>query len=166
MIDPFMNMPAFIEVEEAHPISVLMVCLGNICRSPLAHGVLEHLVKEKGLDWEVDSAGTGGWHIGQKPDPRSIAVAEKYGVDISTQRGRQFSSEDFDAFDFILVMDKQNLSDVLSLAKNDEQKAKVRLFLNNEIVPDPYLDDALFEPVYHQIEEGCHAFIEETRETL
>jgi protein-tyrosine phosphatase len=63
-------------------------------------------------------------------------------------------------------MDKQNLSDVLSLAKNDEQKAKVRLFLNNEIVPDPYLDDALFEPVYHQIEEGCHAFIEETRETL
>lgn len=166
MIDPFMSMPAFIEVEEAHPISVLMVCLGNICRSPLAHGVLEHLVKEKGLDWEVDSAGTGGWHIGQKPDPRSIAVAEKYGVDISTQRGRQFSSEDFDAFDFILVMDKQNLSDVLSLAKNDEQKAKVRLFLNNEIVPDPYLDDALFEPVYHQIEEGCHAFIEETRERL
>ncbi len=161
MIAPFMNMPAFVEVEEKHQTSVLMVCLGNICRSPLAHGILEHLLKEKGLDWQVDSAGTGDWHVGQKPDPRSIAIAQKYGVDISTQRGRQFSIEDFDTFDHILVMDKQNLSDILSLAQNNKQKAKVRLFLTNDIVPDPYLDDTLFEPVFHQINAGCIAFLEE-----
>lgn len=165
MIDPFMELPAFIEVEEA-AYRVLMVCLGNICRSPLAHGVLEHLVKERDLDWEVDSAGTGNWHVGQKPDPRSIAVAEKYGIDISTQRCRQFSVHDFDYYDSILVMDKQNLSDILSLAKNDEQKEKVRLFLTDDIVPDPYFDDALFEPVYYTIKKGCHAFIEETLQSL
>lgn len=165
MINPFMKLPAFIEVEEP-PHRVLMVCLGNICRSPLAHGILEHLIKEKGLNWEVDSAGTGNWHIGQKPDPRSISIGEKYGIDISSQRCRQFSVEDFENFDSILVMDKQNLSDVLSLAKSDVQKAKVRLFLNGDIVPDPYLDDTLFEPIYHTIEKGCHAFIEETLQVL
>ena len=118
------------------------------------------------MNWEVDSAGTGDWHIGQKPDPRSISIGEKYGIDISTQRCRQFSVEDFENFDSILVMDKQNLSDVLSLAKSDIQKEKVRLFLNGDIVPDPYLDDALFEPVYHTIEKGCQAFIEETLQSL
>lgn len=163
MIHPFMKMPAFVEIERP-AFRVLMVCLGNICRSPLAHGVLEHLVEEKGLNWEVDSAGTGDWHVGQKPDPRSISVAEKYGIDISTQRGRQFSIEDFENFDSILVMDKQNLSDILSLAKNDSQREKVRLFLNEDIVPDPYLDDTLFEPVYTTIEKGCRTFIKEVLE--
>ena len=160
MIDPFMRMPALVEVEQPN-FRVLMICLGNICRSPLAHGILEHLIAEKDLNWEVDSAGTGDWHVGQKPDPRSISIGEKYGIDISTQRCRQFSIEDFNDFDSILVMDKQNLSDILSLAKNETQRKKVRLFLKDDIVPDPYLDDALFEPVYHTIEKGCHAFIEE-----
>jgi protein-tyrosine-phosphatase len=163
MIQPFMKMPAFIEIEEPS-FRVLMICLGNICRSPLAHGILENLIEEKGLNWEVDSAGTGDWHVGQKPDPRSISVAKKYGIDISTQRCRQFSVEDFEDFDSILVMDKQNLSDILSLAQNDSQRKKVRLFLNDDIVPDPYLDDTLFEPVYTTIEKGCHAYIKEILE--
>lgn len=163
MIHPFMRAPAFVEIEEP-PFRVLMVCLGNICRSPLAHGVLEHLIDEKDLNWEVDSAGTADWNIGKKPDPRSISVANKYGIDISKQRGRQFSVEDFENFDSILVMDKQNLSDILSLAQNDSQREKVRLFLNEDIVLDPYLDDTLFEPVYTTIERGCQAYIEEVLE--
>lgn len=142
-------------------MKILMVCLGNICRSPLAHGVLEHLVKEKKLNWEIDSAGTGHWHIGEQPDRRSIAVAKKYGVDISYQSCRQFQSDDFDRFDHILVMDQNNLSDVISLAQKEEDYAKVRLFLKNGIVPDPYHDDKLFEPVYQMIHERCLEIIEE-----
>jgi protein-tyrosine phosphatase len=93
-------------------MKILMVCLGNICRSPLAHGILEHLVIQKGLNWEIDSAGTGNWHVGQQPDHRSIAVAEKYGIDISGQCCRQFEVSDFDRFDHIFVMDRNNLEDV------------------------------------------------------
>jgi protein-tyrosine phosphatase len=95
-------------------MKILMVCLGNICRSPLAHGILEHLVKEKNLNWEIDSAGTGNWHIGEKPDRRSIAVAQKYGVDITNQSCRQFDITDFEKYDHILTMDQNNLSDVIS----------------------------------------------------
>lgn len=160
MIDPFMNLPAFVEVTEPQ-LRVLMICLGNICRSPLAHGILEHLTSERGLDWEIDSAGTGDWHVGQQPDHRSIAVAKNHGIDISTQRGQQFSIKDFDYFDTILVMDEQNLSDVLSLAQTQEHKDKVRLFIKDTIVADPYKDDSLFDQVYTQIEEGCIAFIDE-----
>lgn len=142
-------------------MKILMVCLGNICRSPLAHGVLEHLVKEKNLNWEIDSAGTGNWHVGEQPDRRSIAIAKKYGVDISNQCCRQFQSEDFENFDHILVMDQNNLSDVISLAQTDADFGKVRLFLKNGIVPDPYLDDKQFDPVYKMIEKRCHELIEE-----
>lgn len=105
-------------------MKILMVCLGNICRSPLAHGILEHLAKENGLDWEIDSAGTGSWHIGHKPDRRSIAVAKSYGVDISSQRARQFEINDFDRYDFIFVMDENNYKDVIALAKSQEEKIK------------------------------------------
>ena len=160
MIEPFMSLPAFIEVIEPE-LRVLMVCLGNICRSPLAHGILEHFATERELNWEIGSAGTGDWHVGQLPDHRSIAVAKKHGIDISTQRGQHFSVEDFDYFDIILVMDEQNLSDVLSLAETQDHIDKVRLFIKDTIVPDPYTDDTLFDPVYSQIEEGCIAFIEE-----
>lgn len=137
-----------------------MVCLGNICRSPLAHGIMEHIVKEKGLDWEVDSAGTGNWHIGSAPDRRSIAVAKNYGVDISNQCCRQFDVSDFDEFDLIFVMDKMNLRDVLALARNKEDKNKVRLLLNTE-VPDPYYEDDQFDPVYQMVEKGCRRIVEE-----
>ena len=142
-------------------MKVLMVCLGNICRSPLAHGIMEHLAKENGLDWEIDSAGTGDWHIGSPPDKRSIAAAKNYDLDISTQCCRQFSVDDFDTFDRIFVMDKTNLQDVLSLAKKESDREKVRLLLNTEMVPDPYFEDDRFDEVYQMIEKGCRKIIEQ-----
>lgn len=139
-----------------------MVCLGNICRSPLAEGIMRHLVYEQGLNWEIASAGTGDWHIGQAPDMRSVAVAKNYGYDISMQRARHFIASAFDEFDHILVMDKNNYRDVLSLAKTDEQKKKVRLFLTDEgEVRDPYYDNDLFEPVLLEIETRCKQLISE-----
>ena len=140
-----------------------MVCLGNICRSPLAHGILEHLANTEGLSWEIDSAGTGDWHIGHPPDSRSVSVARKMGVDISNQRARQFEQADFNRFDYILVMDDQNLKNVLALAQTEEEKKKVRLLLGTDFVPDPYFDDALFEPVYELIEHGCKQFIAQAK---
>ncbi|MGN0001905.1 MAG: low molecular weight protein-tyrosine-phosphatase [Sphingobacterium composti] len=140
-------------------MKILMVCLGNICRSPLAHGILQHIADSKNLGWEIDSAGTGDWHIGQCPDRRSIAVAKKYGVDISTQKAQHFTEKLFDKYNHILVMDRQNYKDVIRLAKNEEQKAKVSLFLEDDIVPDPYYDDALFEPVYTMVEKRCQDLI-------
>lgn len=141
---------------------VLMVCLGNICRSPLAEGIFRAQVKAAGLDWEVASAGTGDWHIGHPPDKRGIAMAANYGYDISEQRAQHFNSRMFDAFDHILVMDKNNLRDVLKLAKDDEQRSKVRLFMDKEQeVRDPYFDNALFEPVLLEIEARSKKLIAE-----
>lgn len=147
-------------------MKILMVCLGNICRSPLAHGVLEHLVRQKGLNWEIDSAGTGGWHVGQQPDRRSIAIAKKYGLDISGQSCRKFDTSDFERFDQILVMDYSNLNDVKALARNEEEQKKISLFLKDTIVPDPYYDDDQFDPVYQMIEIRCKELIEEFASTI
>ncbi|WP_121364597.1 low molecular weight protein-tyrosine-phosphatase [Flavobacterium limicola] len=141
-------------------IKILMVCLGNICRSPLAEGILAaKLPKGK---FTVDSAGTGSWHIGHSPDDRSIAVAKKNKISISNQKGRQFSTTDFDAFDYIYVMDNSNYEDVIQLAKNQQQKEKVQLILNelfpNEKVdvPDPYFGlPNGFEIVYNMLDEVC-----------
>ncbi len=137
-----------------------MVCLGNICRSPLAEGILKSKVDPEKV--HVDSAGTGDYHIDDIPDSRSIAVAKSYGLDISNQLGRQFQSEDFDRFDHIYVMDHFNLDDVISLAKNEEDKKKVKLILNevfpgeNVDVPDPYQGgEPDFENVYKMLEEAC-----------
>lgn len=141
-----------------------MVCLGNICRSPLAEGIMRHLVNEQHLNWEIASAGTGDWHIGQAPDKRSVAVAKTYGYDISSQRARHFSANSFQAYDHILVMDKKNLKDVLSLARSEEERKKVKLFLSNEAeVADPYYDNALFDPVFKEVEARCKELIEEFR---
>lgn len=140
-------------------MKILMVCLGNICRSPLAEGIMQHAVKEAGLNWRIDSAGTGNWHVGDPPDSRSIRVAKKHGIDISKQVCRQFKLNDFDTFDLILVMDKNNLSDVLALARNERDEAKVKLFLVDKEVPDPYFDDAQFEQVFELIELGCEDVI-------
>ena len=142
------------------PIKILMVCLGNICRSPLAEGILaSKLPKDK---FKVDSAGTGSWHIGHAPDERSIAVAKKNKLDISKQKGRQFTASDFDFFDYIYVMDNSNYSDVMELSKNQEQKNKVQLILNelfpneNVDVPDPYYGVPNgFDAVYKMLEEAC-----------
>ncbi len=147
-------------------MKILMVCLGNICRSPLAHGIMEHMVQQKGLNWEIDSAGTGNWHIGQQPDRRSIAVARKYGIDISTQRCRQFNPSDFENFDQILVMDYNNLNDVKSLARNEEQHNKISLFLRDNIVPDPYHNDDQFDLVFQMIEKRCKELLEEFASTI
>ena len=138
---------------------ILMVCLGNICRSPLAEGIMQSKVNSENVF--VDSAGTAGYHIGNAPDPRSIAVAKAHGLDISKQRCRKFQTEDFTRFDRIYVMDKSNYANVLAKATSVEDKQKVRLLLSeidgkaNE-VPDPYYggDDG-FEKVYQLINEAC-----------
>jgi len=141
-----------------------MVCLGNICRSPLAEGIVRHLADTEQLDWEIASAGTGNWHIGQPADKRSIAIAKKYGYDISAQRAQHFNSQMFDDFDHILVMDKNNLRDILNLAATEEHRAKVRLFLTEELeVTDPYFDDQLFDPVFKTIEGRAKKLIEELK---
>jgi protein-tyrosine phosphatase len=142
-------------------MKILMVCLGNICRSPLAHGIMEHLAKEKGLDWEVDSAGTGNWHVGEGPDRRSVRTAREHGVNIGEQVCRLFKVSDFDEYDHIFVMDRNNLSDILAMARNKEDEKKVRLLLDDKIVPDPYYDDTQFEPVFQMIEKGCEEIIEQ-----
>jgi protein-tyrosine phosphatase len=140
-------------------MKILMVCLGNICRSPLAEGIMQHLADNAGLDWQVDSAGTGDWHVGHPPDRRSIKAARDQGVDISKQVCRLFRTRDFDEFDLILVMDKSNLSNVLAMARNDEDRKKVKMLLGDKIVPDPYYDDAQFAPVFKLIEDGCKQII-------
>ncbi|TDS14519.1 protein-tyrosine phosphatase [Sphingobacterium paludis] len=140
-----------------------MVCLGNICRSPLAHGILAHLVRENGLDWIVESAGTGDWHIGHAPDRRSVSVAKKYGVDISAQRARHFAQTFFDQYDYIFVMDDKNYRDVLSLARHEADRNKVKMFLLEGIVPDPYFDETQFEPVYQLIADRCQELIDELK---
>lgn len=142
------------------PVKILMVCLGNICRSPLAEGILaSKLPKNK---FTVDSAGTGSWHIGHSPDDRSIAVAKKNKINISHQKGRQFSTADFDEYDYIYVMDNSNYDDVIELAENQEQKQKVHLILNelfpNEKVdvPDPYFGlPNGFEIIYNMLDDVC-----------
>ncbi len=141
-----------------------MVCLGNICRSPLAEGIMQHLVKQNGLDWEVDSAGTGSWHVGQGPDRRSTRAAMDNGIDISQQVCRVFKESDFNEFDHIIVMDKNNLRDVLAQARNDEDRKKVSMLLGDKPVPDPYYDDTQFSPVFRLIEQGCKDFIKKHRQ--
>jgi len=139
--------------------NVLMVCLGNICRSPLAHGIFEQLSKEFSIT--VDSAGTASYHIGSSPDPRSIKTAMKHGIDISNQRARQFTKTDFDAFDHIFVMDRQNLKDVLKLSQSEVERNKVKLLLTNEEVEDPYYGgDQGFEIVFNKIEKASKEILD------
>lgn len=138
-----------------------MVCLGNICRSPLAEGIMQHLASEQGLNWEVDSAGTGDWHVGEGPDRRSTRIAQQRGVDISKQVCRLFRKSDFDEFDHIFVMDRSNLANVLAMAPNHEAAAKVQLLLGNREVPDPYYDSSQFEPVFDLIEDACRKLIKQ-----
>ena len=107
-----------------------MVCLGNICRSPLAEGIMLKLIKENNINMRVDSAGTSNYHVDEAPDQRTIANAAKHNVDLKPLRARQFKASDFDKFDKIYVMDKSNMANVLALATTKEHKAKVDLLLN------------------------------------
>lgn len=141
------------------PVNILMVCLGNICRSPLAEGIMRSKLTK---DFLVDSAGTGGWHAGELPDNRSIAIAKSRGLDITNQRARQFKISDFTTFDYIFVMDNSNYKDVIALAPNEEAKSKVKLILNelfpgeNVDVPDPYYGGHEgFENVYNMLDQAC-----------
>ncbi len=137
---------------------ILMVCLGNICRSPLAEGILK---SKTNTDIFIDSAGTGGWHVGQLPDARSIEVAQKHGLDITDQRCRKFNTEDFDNFDIIYAMDQYNYRDLLSLARSAQDKQKIKLILKESgashlDVPDPYHDSKLgFENVFQMLDKAC-----------
>lgn len=134
--------------------NVLMVCLGNICRSPLAHGIFEALSPYD--EFRVDSAGTANYHSGASPDPRSISIARSHNIDIQHQQARQFTVEDFNNFDYIYVMDRQNLQNVLALATTAKQREKVRLLLGNQEVEDPYYGGSEgFSVVYDKIYAAC-----------
>ena len=141
-----------------------MVCLGNICRSPLAEGILKH--KTQDLDVFVDSAGTASYHVGNLPDSRSIEIANKNGIDLTDQRARQFSEKDFDAFDKIYAMDTNNYSNIISLARNQSDRDKVDVILNEltpksyDSVPDPYYGAGDgFQIVYDMLDNACDAIV-------
>ena len=137
-----------------------MVCLGNICRSPLAEGILTNKTIDKNVF--VDSAGTASYHIGNPPDTRSIDIGKKYNIDISNQRARQFTTSDFDKFDKIYAMDTNNYSSIISLARCQEDRDKVDVILNEinpnkfDNVPDPYYGGKNgFQDVYNMLDEAC-----------
>ena len=151
----------------SEPTRVLFVCLGNICRSPLAEGVFLHLVREAGLAdrFEVDSAGTGSWHIGERPDARSVAVARRHGVELPS-RARQVTPSDLDHFDHVIAMDRENLRD-LKLMARPGAKARIRLLRDHDPegdgadVPDPYYGGpAGFDLVYEMVHRSCAALLD------
>ena len=143
---------------------ILMICLGNICRSPLAEGILRQKAIDYGLDLEIDSAGFEYCNVGMAPDSRAQAVARKYGINIANIRSRLFKYSDFEYFDAIYVMDKYNYNDVISMAKTEQDKAKVDYILNesfpgeNRFVKDPYYggNDG-FETVFNQLDDACES---------
>lgn len=148
-------------------MKILMVCLGNICRSPLAEGLLREKVNAFNLDVVVDSAGTSNHHAGQSPDTRMRATASKMGLNINNLKARQFRKSDFTEFDLIFVMDKSNYSNVLALANSDEERSKVHLMLNelhpnrDLEVPDPYFGgNQGFIDVYNLLDEATNALLE------
>jgi protein-tyrosine phosphatase len=154
--------------------SVLFVCLGNICRSPLAEGVLLHLARERGLEdrLRVDSAGTGGWHVGDPPDRRSAAVARDHGIALES-RARQVTSDDADAFDLVLAMDRSNLADLEQLFRG-RGSAELRLFRHwdpeadgDADVPDPYYGGPDgFEKVHRMVTRTCESLLDEVEARL
>jgi len=144
-----------------------MVCLGNICRSPLADGLLLRKIKERNLNWSVDSAGTANYHIGKAPDQRMIKTAAQYGTPIDFLRARQFTSTDFQHFDLILVMDQSNYQNVIRLASSNEEIKKVHFLLDylypgqSAEVPDPYYGTQKdFEEVYQLLDKATDALIQ------
>jgi protein-tyrosine phosphatase len=151
-------------------MKILMVCLGNICRSPMADGLLRKKVSDSGLNVVVDSAGTGGYHVGEKPDPRMRQTARSFGVDIEGLRARKFNQKDFKEFDLIYAMDNINRMNILRLAETEEDRNKVKLILN-EIepgkdldVPDPYFGgEQGFIDVYKMLDQATDVIIEKLK---
>lgn len=152
--------PLFI-LDNDECMRILMVCLGNICRSPLAEGIMKHKFQQYGLKAEVDSAGIVAFHAGEPPDSRAIAVAEKHGVRIDDQIARKFEASDFDIFDVILTMDEEVHIDILKMATNTNHATKVKLFMSYagtdlKEVPDPYYGGQEgFENVFQMIDKAC-----------
>lgn len=149
---------------------ILMVCLGNICRSPLAEGILRKKAEEHSLKLFIDSAGTSNFHIGENPDNRTIKNALKNGVDVSMLVARQFKAKDFEEFDIIYTMDHSNYSNVIALAQNDAHINKVRMILNelhpdkNIPVPDPYFGgEEGFQHVFELLDAACDRIVEKIK---
>lgn len=148
-------------IKDTYPKAILVLCLGNICRSPIAEGLLRAHLKREGLQIEVDSAGTSSFHQGEAPDPRSIEVMKRHGHDIRTQRSRPLCIEDFERFDLILAMDRRNLRDARALAPTEKAGAQVQLLLDEEDVPDPYYGGVDgFEKVYQMIDQAIRQWID------
>ena len=153
------------------PVKVLFVCMGNICRSPTAHGVFQQLVQEQGLSHSirVDSAGTHSYHVGNPPDARSQATAKQRGVDLSPLRARRFVSEDFIEFDYVLGMDADNLADMRAI-RPDDARARLQLMLEyatqftQREVPDPYYGNDGFELVFDMIDDASRGLLRHIRE--
>lgn len=143
-------------------MNILMVCLGNICRSPMAEGIMRQKIKDYALDAKVDSCGTANYHVGQSPDARGIQTLLNYDIDISNLKGRQFHTSDFDQFDLILAMDSSNYANIIAKARNRKDKDKVQLLLDEtypgqqKVVPDPYYggQDG-FEETYALVDAAC-----------
>lgn len=149
-------------------MKILMVCLGNICRSPLAEGIMKTKAKKYQLELEVDSAGTAAYHAGELPDPRSMEVAAKNGIDLSDQRARKFQTADFDRFDKIFAMDRYNFSDLAAKARNGNDMGKIEMILNKtnpgetRDVPDPYYGGKNgFDSVYKMLDDACEVIARE-----
>jgi protein-tyrosine phosphatase len=148
-------------------MKILMVCLGNICRSPLAEGIMRHKAAQRNLAHiEVDSCGTAGYHVDEAPDPRSIKKAREKGFEIGNLKGRQFQVSDFEKFDRIFVMDTENHKNIVRMARTREEMEKVQLMMDviypgEKInVPDPYYGDYDgFEEVFQMLEKACDSFL-------
>lgn len=146
---------------------VLFVCLGNICRSPLAEGVFQHLVEEAGVsdEFEIDSAGTGSWHVGERPDTRAIAVARAHGITLPS-RARQITPEDLDHFDYVIAMDLENVRNLENMAESSRTDVQIHLLREfdpehtGDEVPDPYYGGASgFEKVFKIVSQSCEALL-------
>lgn len=146
-------------------MKILMVCLGNICRSPLAHGIMQARIDTLGLEWEVDSAGTSAYHQGSRPDERSIAEAVRHGIDITGQRSRQIQASDLSYYNLILTMDTSNYNDVRQLIQENSHLDKIKLLLDfvypgqNRSVPDPYYNGG-FSTVYEMIHQAVDRIVQ------
>lgn len=146
-------------------MKILMVCLGNICRSPLAEGIFRQRLDEMQLEWEVDSAGTSGFHAGEQPDPRSIQVAEHHGLDIRNQASRPVRRDDFHAFDYIFAMDGANLQNLMEMNPAGNTNSRIHRFLefagdHTLDVPDPYYDDQGFAKVFQLLDKASDRVIQ------
>ncbi|MBL7777013.1 MAG: low molecular weight phosphotyrosine protein phosphatase [Chitinophagales bacterium] len=148
-------------------MKILMVCLGNICRSPIAHGLLKYKADKLGLNWEVDSAGTSDWHEGELPNEKSIKVMNDFGIDITYQRSRPLRRNDLEYYDVIYVMDASNYKNVTEMAKSEEEIAKVKMIMNEvspgmyQAVPDPWgLTQKHYEEVYEMLDVATDKVLE------